>query len=568
MTFSPAFLDEIRARTSLSSLVQRTVVLKKAGVEWKGCCPFHGEKTPSFYVNDEKAFYHCFGCSAHGDAIRWLVEHSGLQFVDAVKELAAAAGLEIPASDPRQAERDREREEMLAIMRRAAERFAAARDGGLDYLRGRGIDGDVITAFEIGFAPSPRARRPLHEEIGDVAIEKLIALGLARQHPETGEIRDFFRNRIMIPIHDTRGRVIGFGGRVIGKAEPKYLNSPDTPLFDKGRTLFNAHRAAAAARKSGRLVIVEGYMDVIALYRAGVPEAVAPNGTALTEAQISNAWRMADTPICCFDADKAGRSAAARAAIRALPLLEPGKSLAFAFPPEGKDPDDVLREGGPAAVSALLASPRPLVDVLWEHERAAESTDTPEQVAGLKTRMRAHVRSIRNADVRRAYGDAILFRFERQFRGRAMATPPARSAPSPERQRFRRPRPASQAQRNIARYGMTGGIEQAVVIGLIQFPDLLRDIDGVQFRDVDLDRLVSALIEFAWRDDTPPDDAAAKEFVGGSAWQRLISGRPLPFSFARPMIVDPDRAYQDLVAAIAAMRSATSRAGAWRSPHS
>jgi DNA primase len=571
VTFSPAFLDEIRARTTLSTLVQRSTALKKAGAEWKACCPFHQEKTPSFWVNDAKGFYHCFGCGAHGDAIRWMIEQGGLSFVDAVKELAAGAGLEIPASDPQQERQDREREEMLTIMRRAQERFR-------DYLPGlaaqyldekRAIPERVAVEFELGYAPAPRAAPPLLESLADVGQDKLIALGLVRSHPETGELRDFFRRRVMIPIHDARGRVIAFGGRVLGQGEPKYLNSPDTPLFDKGRTLFNLHRAAPAARKAGRLVIVEGYMDVIALHIAGVGEAVAPNGTALTEHQLLAAWKLAQTPICCFDGDRAGQAAAHRAAVRALPLLEAGRSLAFVSPPAGQDPDDIRRAHGADGVTALLAAPKPLVDVLWEAERAAEPTSTPEQVAGLKARLRAHVRSIRNADVREAYGRDIKARFDRYF-AVAAATPARagpRSQPAAERKPFSRPAPASRAQRDIARGALNHALERAILIGLVRFPDMLRQLDGVTFRAPPIDSLVERLVPLSWRSDPAPTEAELIEMMDISQkgeLAKLASGKPLPFSFARSTIVDQDRSYEDLAAAVAALRSPTSRRGARR----
>jgi len=565
VSLSPQFLDELRMRTSLSALIGRTVPLKKAGQEHKGCCPFHSEKTPSFHVIDGKQFYHCFGCGAHGDAIRWLTDHQGMQFMDAVKELAQAAGMDVPAADPRQAERDREYGELRDVMGRAARWFASMlhddRHGGLgaQYAAER-MPSWAVADFEVGYAPRGRGVPRLLEHLADVPLDRLVQLGLVKRKDD-GEIYDAFRGRLMFPIHDTRGRVIGFGGRIIGAGEPKYLNSPDTPLFDKGRILFNAHRAAPAARKASRLIIVEGYMDVVALGRADIHEAVAPNGTALTEAQISAAWRMADNPILCMDGDKAGRAAMARAALRALPMLEPGKSLMFTTPPAGQDPDDLLREGGPEAVQALFLKPQPLVDVLWAHERDAEPCDTPEQVAGLKARMRQHVKAIRNDDVRAAYGQEFAKRFRSTFDAQAegvMATsgPQIRSRPT-ERPLFRRnaaPKPASDDQRQIGREGIASDIERAVLIGLLRFPDLLQAMRGVAFRSSRITAIVDRLVEYAFLNDIQTEAQMETQITALGMADEIAAataGRSLPFSYARSISTPSARA--DLAATLQAM---------------
>ncbi len=335
MSLTPAFLDELRARTLLSTVVGRTVKLTRAGREWKACCPFHNEKTPSFTINDEKGFYHCFGCGAHGDAIRFLTEAAGLGFMDAVKELADACGLTVPAPDPRAREKAERAEGLHDVTAAAAGWFGEqldGRDGGeaRAYLDRRGVSPAMRQAFGLGFAPDSRGR--LKTALNRFGGDKLLETGLLVKPDDDREPYDRFRGRLMIPIHDQRGRVIAFGGRVIGAGEPKYLNSPDTPLFDKGRTLYNLDRAGPAARKTGRIIVVEGYMDVIALAQAGFDEVVAPLGTALTETQIERLWRLTDVPILCFDGDAAGQRAAMRAAMRALPMLAPSRSLAFAHP--------------------------------------------------------------------------------------------------------------------------------------------------------------------------------------------------------------------------------------------
>ncbi|SDD13284.1 DNA primase [Sphingomonas sp. YR710] len=389
MSLSPQFLDELRSRITLSGVIGRSVKLMKAGREFKACCPFHNEKSPSFYVNDDKGFYHCFGCSAHGDAIRFLTEAKGLPFMDAVKELAQAAGIEVPASDPRSAQRQEIQATLYDVTAGAARWFEEQLSGiegaeARTYVKKRGLDDKLVRAFGIGFAPDSRGK--LKMALATHGHDKLIETGLLIQVDDK-EPYDRFRGRLIIPIRDQRGRVIAFGGRIIGDGEPKYLNSPETPLFDKGRTLFNIDRAAPASRKSGRAIVVEGYMDVIALAKAGIDEAVAPLGTALTEQQMEKLWRLVDAPILCFDGDKAGQKAAVRAGERALPVLTVGKTLRFAMLPPGKDPDDIVGEGGSAAIEPFLAAPSPLVRVLYNSRLSEIDRSNPEDRAGLRHRL-------------------------------------------------------------------------------------------------------------------------------------------------------------------------------------
>ena len=361
MTLSPQWLDELRARTTLSAVIAPTVKLTRAGREWKACCPFHNEKTPSFTINDDKGFYHCFGCGAHGDAIRFLTDQRGMQFIDAVKELAAKAGMEVPSPDPQAKERADRAASLTDVMAEVAKWYSDQLNGlngaqARDYLDSRGLDAATAARFGLGFAPDSRSalKRAL-EKLGE---DKLVEAGMLIKPGDGGATYDRFRGRLMFPIRDPRGRVIGFGGRILGEGEPKYLNSPDTPLFDKGRTLYNLDRAGPASRNAKRLIVVEGYMDVIALDRAGVEEVVAPNGTAVTEAQLERMWRLDPSPILCFDGDIAGRRAAIRAATRALPLLRPDRTLRFVELPAGQDPDDVVRTGEREAFEALIAKSR------------------------------------------------------------------------------------------------------------------------------------------------------------------------------------------------------------------
>ena len=338
MSLTPQWLDELRSRISLSGVIGRSVRVTKAGREFKACCPFHNEKTPSFTINDEKGFYHCFGCGAHGDVIRWMTDHQGLPFMDAVKELALQAGMEVPAPDPRAAKKAEQQKSLHDVMQAAQDFFVRclAEDRGSEarrYLASRGFPAQIVRDFGFGFAPD--SRTALKEALSAFPDEMLIEAGL-RIVVEGKEPYDRFRGRLMLPILDPRGRVIAFGGRILTAEKtdaPKYLNSPDTPLFDKGRTVYNLHRAGPASRQNGRVVVVEGYMDVVALAAAGIGEAVAPLGTALTEHQIERLWRLVETPTLCFDGDSAGQ----RAAMRASSCSKASTSTASA-PPCARSP--------------------------------------------------------------------------------------------------------------------------------------------------------------------------------------------------------------------------------------
>jgi DNA primase len=416
VSLSPAFLDELRARTTLSAVIAPSVKLTKAGREFKACCPFHSEKSPSFTVNDEKGFYHCFGCGAHGDAIRFLTDARGLPFMDAVKELAAAAGLDLPAPDPRMRDQAERSSELTDVMTAAQGWFAEALQGveggeARRYLTQRGIDAATVARFGLGLAPNRRNK--LKAALLHLGEDKLVDTGmLIRPEEEAKETYDRFRGRLMFPIRDQRGRTIAFGGRILGDGEPKYLNSPETILFDKGRTLYNIDQAGPASRKANRLIVVEGYMDVIALDRAGISEVVAPNGTALTEAQLDRMWRLDPAPILCFDGDNAGQKASIRAALRSLPQLGAERTLRFVALPAGQDPDDVVKAGGRVAIEALLGAAEPLVERLWRHERDLAPLDTPEARAGLKQRLLDHAATIGDGSLKQLYRDEWLSRFD------------------------------------------------------------------------------------------------------------------------------------------------------------
>ena len=498
MTLSPQWLDELRARVTLSGVIGRTTRLIKAGHEFKACCPFHNEKSPSFTVNDAKGFYHCFGCGAHGDAIRWLTDQRGLAFMDAVKELAAEAGMEVPAPDPRAAQVAEQRDSLHDAMKAAQEWFVArlASDEGAKaraYLATRGFDAHTVERFGFGYAPE--GRQALKAALARFPEDKLVEAGL-RIEVDGKEPYDRFRGRLMLPIEDARGRVIAFGGRILeaGKTDaPKYLNSPETPLFDKGRTLYNLHRAGPASRQSGRIVVVEGYMDVIALAAAGIADAVAPLGTALTERQIELLWRLVETPVLCFDGDAAGQRAAMRAVTRALPMLRPSHSLKIVRLPAGMDPDDLVRRDGAKALEALLGGAQSLVALLWEYERDAAPLATPEDKAGLKARLLAHVETIGDRDIQALYRRELLERFSAfafPRRENARWQPGRRSIPVPQAN----PANTRRLRRNAAGGGRAA-LASAVVAGFVRHPrELVRHAEALA-RLAPADPRIDALLD-------------------------------------------------------------------------
>jgi DNA primase len=523
MAITPQWKDELRARITLSALVQRSVKLTRAGREWKGCCPFHDEKTPSFYVNDQKQFYHCFGCGAHGDAISWMVDQQGLQFMDAIKELAGMAGMEVPAPDPQMAKRAEQRASLIDVTE-AAQRFfvtsLAGPGGGAarEYLARRGFSPKVMAEFGFGWAPDDRQALP--KALMQFGEDMLESAGM-RAHNEQGERYDRFRGRVMLPIQDARGRVIAFGGRILDKREgvAKYLNSPDTELFDKGRTLYNLHRAAPASRQSGRVVVVEGYMDVIALANAGIADAVAPLGTALTEMQLELLWRMVEVPVLCFDGDTAGQRAAMRAIARALPLLAPMRSLGIVRLPAGLDPDDLIKAQGPTAMEKLLASPGTLIDTLWEFERDAQPLTTPEAKAGLKARLMAHVETIADPEIKALYRRELSDRFSAfaypPRPPRPAYTPPQRGQKGPWRGAAI-PLPGLSDEARTRLSGIMQGSQRqgllaAVVAGLTRFPqEIARHAEALSTlarHDREAAALVESLFELAETLDSRGADA-------------------------------------------------------------
>jgi DNA primase len=418
--YSDAFIEDLKSRLRLSDVIGKSVKLKRAGREYVGLSPFNKEKSPSFYVNDEKGFFHDFSSGKHGDLIAFYQETERLSFVEAIERMAAEAGVALPDPDPQAARQEEKRQGLQDWLGLAAKWFEGElrRPGGqaaAAYLEKRGLPADQWARFGVGFAPAGRTALKDYLVAKGAKPAELVEAGLLIAPEEGGAPYDRFRDRIIFPITDTRGRVVSFGGRAMDpNARAKYLNGPDSPLFDKGRTLyglFEARKVLHAAGEGAPLVVVEGYMDVIACHRAGVA-AVAPMGTALTEGQMELLWRLHGEPTLCFDGDAAGRRAAGRAIDRALPLLKPGRSFKFAMVTGGKDPDDVLREQGPAALKAQLSETRPFVVQLFEREKEAEPLDTPERKAGLKVRLRKLAAAIADADLAQAYRDDLLKRFD------------------------------------------------------------------------------------------------------------------------------------------------------------
>ena len=498
--FSPQFLDELRTRTTLSTLIGRSTKLTRAGREWRACCPFHHEKTPSFYVNDDKGFYHCFGCSAHGDAIRWLTEARGSDFIDAVKELADAAGMALPAPDPRAAEREVQKSGLHDVMAAAADWFeeqlrTQAGTEARDYLARRRLSAETIERFKIGYAPDRRdALKSALARFGEaLLIEAGLLISVDDKTPY-----DRFRGRIMIPIRDPRGRVIAFGGRVLGPGEPKYLNSPDTPLFDKGRTLYNLDRAAPAARKGGRLIVVEGYMDVIALAQAGIDEVVAPLGTALTEDQLERLWRVVEIPTLCFDGDAAGRKASARAGERAMQLLRPGYSLSVVTLPEGNDPDEFVARKGLGLFEQFLVASEPLVSFMYRSEVERGKKETPEGRAKVQQRLRDLAAEVADPLVSSEYQTTFRDLFFEQF-GFGKRRAEQIAAAISEARRYR-PKSA----------GLDDAFERAVLFGLGRHPTVLRsELEAVcqlELQNIYHIRWRSVLVEAAMGDSPLDDD--------------------------------------------------------------
>ncbi len=433
MSFSPSFLDEIRNRLPLSGVVGSRIRLVRAGREFKGCCPFHNEKTPSFYVNDDKQFFHCFGCGAHGDVIGFMMRYEHQSFPEAIETLAGQAGLQVPRDTPVEREKFDAEKRLYLLLEQGTiwfeeQLFAPSGRDGLAYLRGRGLSDEAIRRFRLGYAPSDGQAllRALCQGDKGFKPQDLMAVGLAKKAEDRDEHYSFFRNRVIFPVGDRRGRTVAFGGRVLGEGEPKYLNSPDHVLFHKGHLLYGLSRARTALSQGQSVIVVEGYMDVIALAEAGYSGAVAPLGTALTEEQIQVLWKLAPppesreasrdySPVLCFDGDNAGLRAAARAVDRALPFISSSQTLRIATITGAKDPDELIRKSGKAAFDAILKQAQPMVDMLWNLSLAGRQIRTPEERGAFTAALKRRVGEIKDESLRELYRSELKRRLDDSF---------------------------------------------------------------------------------------------------------------------------------------------------------
>ena len=484
MRFSDSFLDEIRARLPVSQVVTRRVPLKRAGREWKGLSPFNREKTPSFTVNDQKGFYHCFSSGKHGDIFTFLMETEGLSFPEAVERLAGEAGLSMPTPDPQYERAVKERLGLIDALEAASKLFeealwSQAGREALGYAEGRGLTRDTLKEFRIGFAPASRDVLKTALIKRGFSEAQLLEAGLVIKPDDERPTYDRFRNRLTIPIPDAKSRVIAFGARALSPdAEPKYLNSPETKLFDKGASVYNFARARTPAFDTGELIVVEGYMDVIALHQAGFKNVVATLGTAFTERQMEVLWLLAPEPVICFDGDKAGEGAAARAIDRMLPHLREGRSFRFAFLPQGQDPDDLVRSGGPSALTACLNASHPLIDMLWTREQQASRLDTPERRAAFEARLDTLLEQIGNTRVKEHYRREVKNRLFALWREQ----PRARTGPRKQSRQGER--------RETAVPPSAYGFAIIVTLALINHPWLLdqfaEEVASVEVRDKSL----------------------------------------------------------------------------------
>jgi DNA primase len=519
MRFPNSFLDEIRERVPISAVIGGRVSWDKRktnpsrGDYW-ACCPFHGEKSPSFHCEDKKGRYHCFGCGVSGDHFKFLTELDGMSFPEAVEKIASMAGVPIPARDEQAERRERERATLHDVMELATKFFqdqlqSAAGAKARSYLRERGLTPATQQAFRLGYAPE--SRNALKEFLAGKGVSKaqIEACGLVRHGDDIPVSYDWFRDRIMYPIPDSRGRIIAFGGRALAPdALAKYMNSPDTELFHKGNVLYNFVRARKAQQQDGTVIAVEGYMDVIALAQAGFENAVAPLGTALTENQLELLWRMTGEPVLCFDGDKAGLKAAWRAADLALPMIQPGRTVRFALLPEGKDPDDLVSSDGPDAFRQVLAEARPLADLLWLRETSGGVFDTPEKRAELERTLRELTSRIRDESVRYHYQQEMRERVQAFFG--ASRSRSGRPNDRDQRQGYAgRPRVAAgrlAVSDSLARSALVkraGGImplrETAIIVALVNHPALMdENFDTVECLDLahpDLRQLHAGLID-------------------------------------------------------------------------
>lgn len=537
MRFDERYIEELKSRLRPSDVIGRTVKLKRQGREFVGLSPFTKEKSPSFFVNDEKGFFHDFSSGKHGDIISFLQETERLSFVEAVERLANEAGLALPAPDPQAAAQEQRRSTLFDWTELAMKWFAAnlrrsVGTGTREYLKKRGLPEDQWERFGLGYAPNDR------EGLKTALIQKgatpgdLVEAGLLISPEGGGSPYDRFRDRLIFPILDDRGRVVSFGGRAMNPDDrAKYLNGPESPLFHKGATLYGmpeARKLLGSSKQAG-LVVVEGYMDVIACQRAGIP-AVAPMGTALTEEQMARLWRVTPEPILCFDGDAAGQRAAGRAVERALPLLKPGRSFRFCLLTDGRDPDDMLREAGAPALREALARTRPFVEVLFQKEAEAEPLDTPERRAGLKARLRQATEAITDRDLAEQYRRDLFERFDAVMPGRAPRTAGRPDRPGREWRRVAPPAPLGQTPEGAeALHAFNRSIEPmaaALALAALADPERLdahlETVAETGFGDPALEGLTQTMVGHRLSGPSSLDSGALHRHLAQSGYEALL----------------------------------------------
>ncbi|MGR3679487.1 MAG: DNA primase [Paracoccaceae bacterium] len=546
MSLPPGFIDELRNRTSISQVVGRKVMWdQRKSNQGKGDlwapCPFHHEKTASFHVDDRKGYYYCFGCHAKGDALKFIQETENVGFMEAVEIMAGEAGMEMPARDPRAQEKQDHRTLLADVMEQAVQffRLGLQTRAGAEaraYLARRGLDTQALERWEIGFAPDGWQNLWDHLKGKNVPDDLILGAGLAKPSNKGRKPYDTFRNRIMFPIRDARGRAIAFGGRAMDPDDnAKYLNSPETDLFDKSRTLFNLGPARTAAGKGQPLIVAEGYMDVIALSEAAFGASVAPLGTAITESQLQMLWRVADEPIIALDGDTAGLRAAMRAIDLALPLLEAGKSLRFALMPEGKDPDDLIQEKGPAALQGVLDQAIPMVQLLWRRETEGRNFDSPERKAALDKNLREKIKLIRDPSIRNHYGEHIKQMRWDLFRTRPQGKPgqkrPWRPGQAPA------PVPTSETRASLlagADEQATDAMREAVIVASVLATPVViveyeHQIERLRCADPDLALMRDMILRYGIDSPDALGDEIAEQ-IGPYALENLMTLRHVAIS--------------------------------------
>jgi DNA primase len=581
MRFSPQFLEELRARIPVSEVVGKRVKLMRSGREFKGLSPFNKEKTPSFFVNDQKQAWFDFSSGKNGSIFDFVMETEGVGFPEAVERLAQMAGVPLPKVSREDEAREARRKTLHEVMELAAKFFEATLAGklgarGRGYLADRGLDAATQLKFRLGYASSERFALKEHLANQGIPVEDMVETGLLIAGDDIPVPYDRFRDRVMFPIADYRNRVIAFGGRALEKdAQAKYLNSPETPLFHKGGTLYNIGPARQAAHDGAQVIAVEGYVDVIAMVSAGFPATVAPLGTALTEDQLTLIWKMANEPVLCFDGDNAGLRAAYRAVDLALPRLAPGKSLKFALLPQGQDPDDLVRSGGREAVAEVIAAARPLADMLWARETEGHQFDTPERRAALEARINAVMNTVGDEAVRKYYRQDFSARLARYF---APAQQPPRERGGPRRgQDWRNRRNAEWQSRNgLPARPVAGGksapyvvvsqqlasspvhrgrsavpirealILQAALNHAWLLHDHLEELASLEFRHADAERLKAALIDIAAHAEAA-DAAAVRAALAGRGLAGLLARADAAITTTSVWGVGPEAAPEDVL---------------------